>query len=74
MLVSLTFQLERESEHYFKKECEHIAEKEKKDSTIQEYKAKLKLYEESIAELQREVETYGDRPKNDEWEEVCFQN
>ena len=38
-------QLERETEHYFTKECEYLADKEKKDKAEAEYASKLGEYE-----------------------------
>ena len=67
-------QLERESEHFFKKEYEYIAEKEKKDTIINDYKEKFVKYEKTLQEMQSEVESFGSRPTNEEWEEVCFEN
>lgn len=70
----IKIQLERETEHYFTKEVEYLADKEKRERMERDYNEKLEGYEKVLKELEEELKEVQNRPSVDQWEEICFEN
>jgi chromosome segregation ATPase len=67
-------QMEKDSEQFFAKECEYLAERDRREKMQGEYTTKLEQYEQVIREMEEELKEIQNRPSVEQWEEVCFEN